>query len=146
MGSQPPSHPVAHDCATCPAPYGEGDPRGVGWVARQVGDGQGPATPPSGSAQCDEKLPAFDSPDQADSRARPLSLRDFRMARPARVDIRFRKPCFFARLRLLGWNVRFTHRLLGAASCGGLGREGRAVRVSPASPLAQWVIVGHCYQ
>src|SRR5574341_2472013 len=32
------------------------------------------------------------------------------MARPARVRIRIRKPCFFARLRLFGWNVRFTGR------------------------------------
>lgn len=30
------------------------------------------------------------------------------MARPARVRIRSRKPCVFARLRLFGWNVRFT--------------------------------------
>ncbi|SRR6266545_4042110 len=30
------------------------------------------------------------------------------MARPARVRIRRRKPCVFARLRLFGWNVRFT--------------------------------------
>lgn len=30
------------------------------------------------------------------------------MARPARVDIRWRKPWFFARFRLLGWKVRFT--------------------------------------
>jgi hypothetical protein len=30
------------------------------------------------------------------------------------VRIRPRKPCFFFRLRLLGWNVRFTLGLLGA--------------------------------
>lgn len=30
------------------------------------------------------------------------------MARPARVRMRRRKPCVFARLRLFGWNVRFT--------------------------------------
>jgi hypothetical protein len=35
------------------------------------------------------------------------------MARPARVDMRWRKPCFLARFRTFGWNVRFTHRLLG---------------------------------
>lgn len=31
------------------------------------------------------------------------------IARPARVDIRCRKPWFLARFRLFGWNVRFTH-------------------------------------
>lgn len=30
------------------------------------------------------------------------------IARPARLDIRCRKPWVFARLRVLGWNVRFT--------------------------------------
>lgn len=29
------------------------------------------------------------------------------MARPARVDMRWRKPWFLARFRLLGWKVRF---------------------------------------
>jgi hypothetical protein len=37
-----------------------------------------------------------------------LERRDFKTARPARVFIRLRNPCFFARRRLLGWNVRFT--------------------------------------
>ncbi len=36
-------------------------------------------------------------------RWRPLSRRDFRMARPARVDMRLRKPCVLARLRVFGW-------------------------------------------
>ncbi len=40
--------------------------------------------------------------DHAERRARPLARRDFRMARPERVFIRLRKPCFFARRRLLG--------------------------------------------
>lgn len=38
---------------------------------------------------------------------RPLARRDERTARPPFVAIRARKPCFFARLRLFGWNVRF---------------------------------------
>ena len=41
--------------------------------------------------------------DQADKRARPLARRDFNTARPARVLIRARKPCFLARRRALGW-------------------------------------------
>src|SRR5580700_9891214 len=44
--------------------------------------------------------------DQALSRSRPLCLRAARTARPARVRIRSRKPCVFARRRLFGWNVR----------------------------------------
>ena len=46
--------------------------------------------------------------DQAERRARPLARRFLSTARPARVDIRARKPCFLARRWLLGWNVRFT--------------------------------------
>jgi len=44
---------------------------------------------------------------QADSRARPLARRAFRIRRPPLVAIRARKPCVRARLILLGWNVRF---------------------------------------
>jgi hypothetical protein len=40
--------------------------------------------------------------DQADSLWRPLRRRFFRISRPARVDIRWRKPCFFDRLRTFG--------------------------------------------
>lgn len=41
------------------------------------------------------------------SRVRPLARRRLRMARPAFVAMRARKPCVRARLILLGWNVRF---------------------------------------
>ena len=44
--------------------------------------------------------------DQADSLARPLRRRSARIARPARVRMRRRKPCFLARRRLFGWKVR----------------------------------------
>lgn len=37
---------------------------------------------------------------------RPLARRAETMARPARVRIRVRKPCLWARRRLLGWKVR----------------------------------------
>ena len=43
---------------------------------------------------------------QAARRWRPLPRRAARMARPARVRIRRRKPCFLCRRRLFGWNVR----------------------------------------
>jgi hypothetical protein len=48
-------------------------------------------------------LPCTNPTDQADRRARPLSRRDFRTARPARVLMRARKPCFLDRRRALGW-------------------------------------------
>lgn len=43
---------------------------------------------------------------QAESSVRPLRRRAERMDRPARVRIRRRKPCVFARRRLFGWKVR----------------------------------------
>ena len=43
---------------------------------------------------------------QANSSTRPLRRRAARMARPARVCIRSRKPWVFARRRLFGWKVR----------------------------------------
>jgi len=50
--------------------------------------------------------PGLGRQDQALSRSRPLRLRAARMARPARVRMRSRKPCVLARRRLFGWNVR----------------------------------------
>ena len=56
---------------------------------------------------------------QADRRARPLPRRDARIARPARVRIRSRKPWVLARRRLFGWKVRLLTRGLQKKSCGG---------------------------
>jgi hypothetical protein len=39
-------------------------------------------------------------------RERPLRRRAAKIARPARVRMRWRNPCVFARWRLLGWYVR----------------------------------------
>jgi hypothetical protein len=52
--------------------------------------------------QTTERCSVADGPDQADSLARPFARRAFKMARPARVDIRRRKPCFLDRFRLFG--------------------------------------------
>src|ERR1700719_3839171 len=56
---------------------------------------------------------------QADSSLRPLRRRADTMARPARVRMRNRKPCVFARRRLFGWKVRLLtvglHRYEGQA-------------------------------
>ena len=49
---------------------------------------------------------------QADSSERPLWRRAARMARPARVRMRRRKPWVLARRRLFGWNVRLLTRFL----------------------------------
>ena len=62
-----------------------------------------------------EVVPSTQSANQADSRARPFWRRAEMMARPARVCIRFRKPCFLARRRVLGWYVRFMSGLLLAS-------------------------------
>lgn len=43
------------------------------------------------------------SPAQADRRTRPLRRRAFRIAWPARVDMRWRKPWRFARFLVFGW-------------------------------------------
>lgn len=46
----------------------------------------------------------------ADSSVRPLRRRAARIARPARVFMRRRKPWVFARRRVFGWNVRLLIR------------------------------------
>lgn len=50
-----------------------------------------------------EIAPERESPDQAERRVRPFWRRALMMARPARVRMRWRKPCLRARLRLFGW-------------------------------------------
>lgn len=62
--------------------------------------------------------PAGDATDQALRRWRPLARRDLSTARPARVAIRARNPCFLALRRELGWKVRFMAIPLGTSSRG----------------------------
>src|SRR6476659_4262111 len=65
---------------------------------------------------------------QAESSVRPLRRRAARMARPARVRMRRRKPWVLARRRLFGWKVRLltfisvTARTSGPRVAGGAGR------------------------
>ncbi len=54
------------------------------------------------SPKAEEGVALADPVDQADRRARPLARRDLSTARPARVLMRARNPCFRARRRLLG--------------------------------------------
>ena len=71
---------------------------------------------PSRARRSNACTPA-DPLDQADSRARPLARRFLSTARPARVLMRARNPCFFARRWALGWNVRFTTSSYGRPAC-----------------------------
>ncbi len=70
------------------------DAREVSAVSEAVGDGKH-----SGPADA-----------QVARRLRPLRRRPARIARPARVRMRRRKPCVLLRLRLFGWNVRLLTR------------------------------------
>ena len=74
---------------------------GPATVTAQLPEGRRVTDPPEGGAH-----------GQAERRWRPLRRRALRMVRPARVDMRWRKPWFLARFRVLGWNVRFTKRPL----------------------------------
>jgi hypothetical protein len=75
-------------------------------------DGQGEVVPPPhpvpGRQHCEGVR-------QTAMRARPLLRREERTARPARVRIRSRKPCFLWRRRLFGWKVRLLTRGSSAA-------------------------------
>lgn len=106
------AEPVASDGVAQTAPKSKGHPRRTARafeVIREIADPD--RTRPCSStalAQVDKRLTIADPPDQADSRLRPLRRRAFRIARPARSDMRWRNPWRRDRRRLLGWNVRFT--------------------------------------
>lgn len=53
----------------------------------------------------------------AASRWRPLPRRRWRRARPARVRMRLRKPCFLLRRRTFGWKGRFMRRVPDKRGC-----------------------------
>lgn len=89
---------------------------------------------PTASAELGERTAIADPPDQADSLARPLSLREARIRRPARVDMRWRNPCRLARRRLLGWKVRFNWCLLDRLGPEPTG-EGPSKHSGPMDPI-----------
>lgn len=63
------------------------------------------ASPPASANERREAPLALDTggpPAQAERRTRPRWRRAFKMARPALVAMRWRKPCRFARFRLFG--------------------------------------------
>ena len=113
--AKPPLDAVpGHSRADCPA-HDESYPGRFLPVRLVIADQKvtyhaGPARPGPG-AHGQRELRAVAHPglgwqDQALSRSRPFCLRAARTARPARVRMRSRKPCVFARRRLFGWNVR----------------------------------------
>ena len=112
--TKPPLNPVSGHCVTNrPADhksYPGWFPLRLAGTDQQVADHAGPArTGPGAHGQRELRAvahPGLGRQDQALSRSRPLRLRAARTARPARVRIRSRKPCVFARRRLFGWNVR----------------------------------------
>jgi hypothetical protein len=96
-------HPIAGNGVTEGASHGVGH---MGVTGVVIDDGDTPQisngkSPPVGPQSLELGAPCK-PPDQADSRARPRARRAFKMARPARVLMRWRKPCFLARRRLLG--------------------------------------------
>ena len=109
MGAKPPAHAVPHHCVPDAAP--DCERHTDGFVVTVMGASKAEwaaSSVPSGVSE-EFELPSIpDRFDQALSLWRPLARRERMMARPARSDIRCRKPCFLERRRLLGWKVRFT--------------------------------------
>ena len=116
-GPQTPSRPVPFDGGAAEAVERERHTRSLEFGICCERHPQQLAAEAATAAQRCEVGPAAARIDQALSRCRPLRLRAFTIARPARVDMRWRKPCRRARLRLWGWYVRFTLQ-----SPGGSGR------------------------
>jgi hypothetical protein len=121
--AQAPSHPVPHDGSPYTPTDAVGDANAIGRAAsircalgkehhrHRIPPGAPPLTP-----QRVECRTIADPSDQADNRARAFRRRARTIARPARVRMRSRKPCRLARLRVLGWYVRFTFCLLEHAA------------------------------
>jgi hypothetical protein len=112
-GPQPTADAIAGDRVTHDPADGERDARRL---PRGSDDGGShleiPGAPAPAAGQRLKRRLTTDAPDQAERFARPLERRRRITARPARLRIRSRKPCFFFRLRLFGWYVRFIHGLL----------------------------------
>ena len=119
--AKPPAQSIANHGVPDPTRNCERN-RGVWGLGRDSGHRERPAPPATTLRELHEGRMALDSSNQAERRARPLRRRDFTTARPPRVRIRSRNPCFFDRLRLLGWNVRFN----GASSSDACTRSDRS--------------------
>ena len=111
-GSQAPANPIPLHRIPDRATHGVRHLRWVPVLESGLTDPHRAVAAWSGARQLGECRTAANSVNQAESLARPRLRRDLSTARPARLRIRSRKPCFFLRFRLLGWKVRFTHGLL----------------------------------
>jgi hypothetical protein len=115
--AQLPLDPVADDGVPDGLRDGKAEPRLVGLtrLAREPVQDEKPRRSRSAAAIDSVEVPGtrqavpavhvrrIDPRAQAESRLRPLALRRFRIACPARVDMRARKPCLRLRRRTLGW-------------------------------------------
>jgi len=116
-GAELSTEPVAAHRVPHRPPDGIGHPGWTGRGGRNIGQRKRAGARPTGAvAELEEGATVRDTSDQADRRSRPFWRRARNTARPARVDMRCRNPCRLARLRTLGWYVRFTGCLLGHAS------------------------------
>jgi len=129
---EPSADPVTHHRRAYSTAHDEADPGGLTGTLphQQVPDQQRSADPaaiadrrlelqptahprgcrqhgpsPPGGKHCDSRFGRARAA-QTLTRARPLRRRAASTARPARVRMRSRNPCVFARRRLFGWNVR----------------------------------------
>ncbi len=110
-------HPVADDGVADRLRHGEAEPRlaALALVAREPVEDEEPRRGRAAAAVdgvevpgARQAVPALHAARivgraQAESRLRPLARRRFRIACPARVDMRARKPCLRLRRRTLGW-------------------------------------------
>lgn len=96
------AHTITHHCRANSLWCSERDMHAYGRRIRHHSHGQNPLPYRSNALKTSETETPRNPADHAERRARPLARRDLRMARPERVFIRLRKPCFFARRRLLG--------------------------------------------
>src|SRR5690606_22966209 len=108
---QPAAHGVADDCATHRATHDEAKTHVITRRGNDVRDSVCSSTSFTPANHALVIRTAGESigsrkhrpTGYADSSVRPLPRRAARIARPARVRIRARKPCFLARRRLFGW-------------------------------------------
>ena len=113
--AQPAPNPIAIDRPTDALGHGIGHARGfTGRAENRCPHLEHPRTAAAPTGQGPERFGVTYAPDQAESLARPLPRRRAINFRPARERMRRRNPWVFLRLRVFGWNVLFTHGLLGA--------------------------------
>ena len=91
----------------------------------EVGAAGEPRPPVPHAAPCDRSSPG---PRQTVRRERPFLRRRLIVRRPARVRIRARNPCVRARLRFLGWYVRFIASPMRRPPCAATARRALSCR------------------